>query len=134
MADTVGPDPSAVSKFISTHSHVSPVVMINLLRFRDDADYDGDAHDPCSGRVAFSRYMEAVEPLIQRAGGTTVWSGNVLSPLLAGNGEDWDLVVLVSYPSTEAFQEMAVSDAYQAAVHHRRAALADYRLIPANPF
>lgn len=57
--------------------------------------------------------------------------GNVLAPLVAPPGEHWDDVAIVEYPSFAVFQRMMESSAYQTeAEPHRRAALADWRLIP----
>ncbi len=49
--------------------------------------------------------------------------------LIGPQDKDWHLVVLVRYPSAQAFVEMVASDEYRAVVMHRSAALADSRLI-----
>jgi hypothetical protein len=55
--------------------------------------------------------------------------GRARAALIAPEGESWDEVVLVHYPSRRAFLRMVQSDAYRAIVHHRTAALADSRLV-----
>ena len=58
---------------------------------------------------------------------------NVQLALIAPEHEDWDELLLVHYPSPEAFLEMLADPDYQAATIHRTAALADSRLIACNP-
>ena len=48
--------------------------------------------------------------------------------------EQWDDILLVSYPSKEAFLAMIGDSDYQAAAEHRSAALADSRLIGTTPY
>jgi uncharacterized protein (DUF1330 family) len=107
-----------------------PVVMINLLRFRERAAYAPDAGEtPCSGQEAYGRYSAAVGPLLAGVGGRPIWVGLARQTVIAPAGEAWDQAILVEYPSRKAFFEMVSSPAYQAVVHHRTAALADSRLI-----
>jgi len=107
-----------------------PIVMINLLRFRERADYShGLAGDPCSGREAYDRYGMAVLPLLQGVGGRIRWRGEAKLVVIGPSGESWDEAILVEYPSRSAFVSMVTSDAYQEISGHRTAALADSRLI-----
>ena len=111
----------------------SPIYMVNLLRYRDQADYgESAATAPCSGREAyFQRYVPAFAQVTAGDGIKPFWVGNVLAPLVAPPGEHWDDVAIVEYPNFAVFQRMIESPAYQAeAEPHRRAALADWRLIP----
>ena len=101
-----------------------PVVMLNLLAFRDMAT-DGKR----TGRQAYSDYSEAVAPLLAAAGGRVQWFADAHHALIAPPGEAWDEVLLVEYPSRDAFVGMIQSAAYSAIVHHRTAALRDSRLI-----
>lgn len=107
-----------------------PIVMINLLRWRERAEYPEGASDaPCSGQEAYGRYSDAVMPLLAAVGGRLVWIGLGRATLIAPEGEAWDQAILVEYPSRTAFVEMTTSEAYQAVSRHRTAALADSRLI-----
>ena len=49
--------------------------------------------------------------------------------LIAPEEEEWDDVVLVEYPSRDAFVKMVESAEYQAVSPHRTAGLLDSRLI-----
>ncbi|TWT17171.1 DUF1330 domain-containing protein [Luteimonas wenzhouensis] len=106
-----------------------PVVMLNLLRFRDRAAYD-DPGEACSGREAYRRYSEGSLRAISAVGGRVIFSGRAHASLIAPSDETWDQVFLVRYPSAAAFRTMLSMPEYQASVRHRAAALADSRLVP----
>jgi len=114
-----------------------PVVMINLLRYREQADYGGRTDiEPCSGSEAYRRYMKLAFAFVTGVGGSLVWQGAPKAVLLGSPGERWDLALLVRYPSKAAFLAMVSDPAYQAVAVHRTAALEDSRLIatlPATP-
>jgi len=106
------------------------VVMLNLLRFRDRAAYKPDWGEPeRSGRQAYAEYLHHAVPQIEAIGGRVLWKEKALQSVIAPEGERWDEVLLVEYPSAEAFMAMVRLPAYQAITHHRTAALEDSRLI-----
>ena len=81
-----------------------PVVMINLLCFREQADYAAEAGEPPrTGPEAYGRYSEAVQPLLAKVGGRPIWVGLGRNTLIAPEGERWDQAFLVEYPSKQAF-------------------------------
>lgn len=107
-----------------------PIVMLNLLRFKDEAEYPKNhPHPPCSGAEAYDRYSRALEKYVADAGGEVLSYGKALSPLIAPDGEDWDVMLLVRYPSADAFMWMMSAPGYHEATAHRTAALVDSRLI-----
>jgi uncharacterized protein (DUF1330 family) len=98
----------------------APVVMLNLLAFRPDG-----------GRERYEEYGAAVAPLLEKAGGRIVFFGEPAAVLL---GEDsWDMVVLVEYPTRQAFLDMIGSSEYQAIGHLRTEALTRGELHPIDP-
>lgn len=105
----------------------SPIVMLNLLRFRDVAEY-GDGTQ-VSGKKAYARYSRGVLPLLFEVGGHPLWMGRARAGVIVPDGESWDEVLLVYYPSRHAFMRMVRSEAYQRVMVHRTAGLADSRLI-----
>jgi len=109
-----------------------PIVMLNLLRYKEHADY-GDRTDvaPCSGREAyFQRYAQIIAPLMAADGARLFWAGKVLAYVIAPADELWDDVALVEYPSVAAFRRLIGNPTYQSeAAFHRTAALEDSRLI-----
>jgi uncharacterized protein (DUF1330 family) len=94
--------------------------MLNLLAFQPDG-----------GRERYEEYGAAVAPLLEKAGGRIVFVGAPAAALL-GEGS-WDLVVLVEYPTRQAFLDMIGSAEYQAIAHLRSEALVKGELHPMDP-
>ena len=107
-----------------------PVYMLNMLRFRDQADY-GDKSDvaACTGREAYARYGAGIVEILRKVGGRPVWQGDGQLTFIAPEGEVWDECLLVRYPDVAAFQAMLTNPDYQAQTFHRDAALLDARLV-----
>lgn len=133
MATHVEPTQDAVAAFLR-HGLEGEVVMLNLLRFRDQADYSRSPElapdQPISGRDAYHRYEATTLPLLQAAGGEVVFYADGGAPLIGPGDARWDLVLLVRYPSPEVFLSFTSDPDYLAGVGHRTAALEDSRLLP----
>jgi len=110
------------------------VVMLNLLRFREVADYSATPElapaTAISGEDAYRIYMKHTRPHIEKAGGELVFIGKGGHPLIGPSDEHWDVVLLVRHKSVEAFMTFATNKDYLAGLGHRQAALADSRLLP----
>jgi uncharacterized protein (DUF1330 family) len=110
------------------------VVMLNLLRFRDVADYSAAPHlapkGPITGEQAYRSYMEHTEPFLRASGGSLLFSGRG-GPFLIGPPEErWDAALLVRQRSVADFIAFAQNPEYLAGIGHRQAALEDSRLLP----
>ena len=100
-----------------------PIVMVNLLKFRERAQYpDGrDAH--LSGRDAYQRYGRLFMPLLHGVGGRVVYVGRV-NGLAVGVVESlWDEVALAEYPSRTVFVQLTSTPEYGEIAVHRAAGL-----------
>ena len=89
-----------------------PVVMLNLLRFKPDG-----------GR---ERYLEYVEHFRRKAaphGAELLYVGDGSTTLVAEPGQSWDAVLLVRYPSRQAFCDMVRDPEYGTGTHLRTEAL-----------
>ena len=110
------------------------VVMLNLLKFREIADYSDfpklRPEKPISGREAYQKYIDHTLPFLTASGGSVVFLGEGGSYLIGPEGAGWDLVLLVRQKSLAAFMEFASNEAFQAGMGHRTAALEDSRLLP----
>ena len=127
---TVEPSPERLQGFLAKLDDATRLVMINLLRYRERAQYPaGAGADPCSGREAYGRYAAVALQKVASVGGRIVWMGRVAASVIAPEGEEWHDAVLVEYPSRKAFLAMIALPDYQAAAVHRTAALEDSRLI-----
>ncbi len=104
-----------------------PVVMVNLLRYKRDADGNK------VGAESYATYSELVLPLLSGVGGKPIWAGRVDNIMIADHGHQWDSVIIVEYPSPSAFLQMVTSEEYQAIHHHRVEALEEAGLIATTP-
>ncbi|XGV97637.1 MAG: hypothetical protein ACAF41_01575 [Leptolyngbya sp. BL-A-14] len=131
MQQTVNPTQADFDRIMNAIPPETPVTSLNLLRFRAQAAYPTDAgFDPCTGREAYQRYLEAVKIRVASVGGHVWWVTDVLAKLTAPENEEWDAVVAVSYPSLNAFLSMPrllAKDSHEPV--HRTAALEDARTL-----
>jgi uncharacterized protein (DUF1330 family) len=91
-----------------------PVVMLNLLRFRPDG-----------GRERYAEYLAHFRQTTAAYGAQVVYVGDGSSTLVAEDGQSWDAVLLVRYPSRQAFSDMVRDPAYQTGAHLRTEALTE---------
>ena len=90
-------------------NHEGPVVMVNLMRFRERS-LDGDG----SGWDAYLRYSALTVPMIKARGGTLLWTGDAKAVALGIEaGNTWDYLALVYYPDVAAFIDMMTSKDYE---------------------
>jgi uncharacterized protein (DUF1330 family) len=106
----------------------APVIMVNLLRFKERADGIHGAAG-ITGAEAYGRYAEAAAPHLARVGGRILLATAPQQSVIGPEEAEWDLVVSVEYPSRKAFLAMATDPDYLKIHGHREAALADSRLI-----
>ena len=89
--------------------HQGSIVMVNLMRFHERS-LDGDG----SGWDAYLRYSALTVPMIKARGGTLLWTGNAQAVALGPqDGNVWDYLALVYYPSVAAFIDMMTSADYE---------------------
>ena len=109
--------------------HQGPVVMVNLMRFRERS-LDGDG----SGWDAYLRYSALTVPMIKARGGTLLWTGDAKAVALGRqDGNQWDYLALVYYPSVAAFIDMMTSADYESRCDlHRQNGCAEHVIIATN--
>lgn len=89
----------------------APVLMVNLLKFKAEG-----------GLESYRRYTREVAPLLERVGGAVRYGGTAPANVI-GDGEKpwWDAILIVEYPTPQAFLDMVSTPEY-ARVHEHRAA------------
>ncbi|MEM0982136.1 MAG: DUF1330 domain-containing protein, partial [Cyanobacteria bacterium P01_H01_bin.58] len=111
-----------------------PVTMLNLLRFRDVADYSQSPElmppIPISGVGAFQKYIDHTLPFLEQSGGKLMFLGEGGTYLIGPQEEQWDLVILVRQNSLSDFLAFSSNQVYLRGLGHRTAALEDSRLLP----
>jgi len=91
-----------------------PVVMLNLLRFTPE------------GRERYEQYAAALsDTFLVRYGAEVLYAGDGSTVLAAEPGQEWDAVLLVRYPSREAFSRMVADPDYQQVTHLRSESLVE---------
>jgi hypothetical protein len=69
---TIDARPGALDELRSDVSADGPIALVNLLRFADTAEIDGER---MTGEQAYERYVHAIMPALVRAGGRPVFRG-----------------------------------------------------------
>ena len=86
-----------------------PVVMLNLLRYKDEA-----------GGASYESYVEQMQQFLARVGAELLYVGDCSTLLVGGEDEhSWDALMVARYPSRAAFLEMLRDPEYQAITHLR---------------
>ncbi len=121
--------PTAVNEdFLRSLPDTGPVVMINLVRFRERA-LDGNG----SGWDAYVHYSKADAPLFKKVGGTILWAGHVEGAAFGDfDKARWDWAVLAWFPSRAAWLEMMASPEYAAANVKRENGVEDHVILAAK--
>ena len=100
-----------------------PIYMVNLLKFRDRAEYPDGRETDLTGEQAYMIYGRAVSKLLTNLGGGAMFSATVERLMLGEVEELWDRVAIAVYPSRAAMLEMMQSPEMQDIGSHRAAGL-----------
>lgn len=109
-----------------------PIHMLNLIKFRDLAEYP-EGHDlhgkGLTGREAYAIYLEGFQRVVANDGAAMVWEADMECVVTGPEGE-WDEAFVMGYPDSGVFMAMVKNELYiRDVVPHRTAAVADSRLI-----
>jgi len=91
----------------------APVVMVNLLKFKTHG-----------GLESYLQYVREVAPHLERVGASIRYAGTAPAVVI-GDGERpwWDAILIVEYPTPQAFIDMVTTPEYAKVHEHRAAAL-----------
>lgn len=110
----------------------TPIHMLNLIKYKDLADYPADHPNygkGLSGREAYAIYIATFQAIVAGSGAAMVWEARMECVVTGPEGE-WDEAFVMGYPDAGAFFAMVKDEAYaRDALPHRTAAVADSRLI-----
>lgn len=109
-----------------------PIFMLNLIRFKDEADY-GEGSEFSSkgwtGEQAYAEYSRISSPIARRVGGKVAFAALPQLNLIGPEHEQWDVAFVVSYPNLASFLALVNDPEYAQHAFHRKAAVADSRLV-----
>jgi len=101
-----------------------PIYMLNLLKFKDAAEYEDGRDTDLTGQEAYGIYGVEVAKLLAEVGGAPMFNAHVERLMLGEVEELWDSAAIAMYPSRKAMLEMISSPKYQEVAVHRSAGLA----------
>lgn len=116
-------DPSHIQKMMEKGPD-GPIFMINLLKFKERAEYPNGRETSLTGREAYAIYAEMVAKVLPEFGGRLVLGADTTFLALGQVEELWDEVAIAVYPERSAMIKMSGSEAWQEAGVHRAAGLA----------
>jgi hypothetical protein len=122
VENAVMPQPEQAKAFFFGEEN-GPMVMVNLLKFKDKAEYPDGSNADWTGKQAYLVYGAAVQKCLELVGGRAVFSGDVTGLILGEVEELWDMVALAYYPSPQAMMQMVGLPEYQGIEIHRFAGL-----------
>ena len=99
------PEPEQIQELMKGPED-TPVVMVNLLSFKKDAD---GGNEGMSGQESYMLYGGKMREFVESKGGRFIWSGRVDSMVIGESDADFQVIALVEYPSRKAFIEIASS-------------------------
>ena len=100
-----------------------PIFMVNLLKFKEKAEYEDGRETDLTGREAYMLYGEKVLKLLPKYDGQAVFAGDVTFLALGQADELWDEVAIAMYPNRKALFDMSSSKEWREAAVHRTAGL-----------
>ncbi len=95
----IAPEPEQIEEMLKGPAE-GPVVMVNLLRFKKEADAPDEG---LTGEEAYGRYGAQMVRWVTSQGARLIWSGRVDSMVIGDTDEYFHAVALMEYPSRAEF-------------------------------
>ncbi|MXW00220.1 MAG: DUF1330 domain-containing protein [Holophagales bacterium] len=95
----IAPEPEQIEELLKGPAE-GPVVMVNLLRFKKEADAPDEG---LSGQEAYGRYGAQMVQWVTSQGARLIWSGQVDSMVIGDTDEYFHAIALMEYPSRAEF-------------------------------
>ena len=77
----------------------TPITMINLLKFKEKAEYEDGRDTDLTGEQAYAIYSEEVVGHLKKVGGKVSFGGSINRLMLGEVEELWDKTFIAKYPS-----------------------------------
>tara|TARA_B100000965_G_scaffold374449_1_gene365755 strand:- start:634 stop:1065 length:432 start_codon:yes stop_codon:yes gene_type:complete len=122
VKNAVMPNKSQMEGF-NDQEEDKPIFMVNLLKFKEKAEYPDKRETELTGKEAYAIYGKEVAGHLEKVGGKPIFGANV-ERLMLGEVEDlWDQVAVAMYPSRKAMLKMITDPDYIESAQHRVAGL-----------
>lgn len=123
VTNAVSPSQAQLEGFLDPDAR-GPIYMLNLLSFKEKAEYEDGRETNLSGKEACQIYAAGVAKVITRVGGHIGFGADVERLMLGEVETLWDQVAIAMYPSRAAMLEMIQMPEYAEISVHRTAGLA----------
>ena len=123
VTNSVYPNKAQIEGFLEPGPE-GPICMVNLLKFKPQAEYEDGRATQLTGHEAYELYEQGIKKILQEIGGGIGFEGEVERLALGEVEELWDLVALAVWPSRQVMLEVMQSEAMQEISVHRTAGLA----------
>ena len=126
VENRVFPNREQMKGFFENTDDNDPIYMLNLLKFKEKAEYKDGRETNLTGREAYTIYAEFMDKHLKESGGELVLHTDVKRLAVGKVEELWDDVAIAKWPSRKIMGEnMMPSDPeYLEAYRHREAGLA----------
>jgi uncharacterized protein (DUF1330 family) len=122
VENKVTPNEEQINGFLED-PEIGPISMVNLLKYKEKANYDDGRNTNLSGEEAYGLYAAEVINLVEKYGGEFLFAGKVNRLMLGEVDEMWDSIAIAKYPNRKAMFEMTMDPEYQKIHVHRDAGL-----------
>lgn len=129
--NSVNPTKEQMEGFLEGDSEV-PISMINLLKFKEKAEYEDGRDTNLTGEQAYAIYGQEVVEHLKKVGGELIFGGSINRLMLGEVEELWDKAFIAKYPSKKAMLKMITDPDYLESNKHRIAGLAGQLNIEVN--
>ena len=102
----------------------APIAMLNLLKFKEKAEYEDGRDTDLTGEQAYAIYSVEVVEHLKKVGGKVSFGGSINRLMLGEAEELWDATFIAKYPSKKAMLQMITDPDYLESNKHRVAGLA----------
>ena len=123
VENKVMPNEKQMEEFLE-EGNDEPIFMVNLLKFKEKAEYPDKRETDLSGREAYAIYGVEVVKHLEKVGGKPIFGSDVTRLMLGEVEELWDQVAIAMYPSRKAMLQMISDPDYIESAQHRVAGLA----------
>ena len=112
----VMPNDDQMAEFLEPGND-EPIYMVNLLKFKDKAEYPDKRETDLSGKEAYAIYTKEVQHHLG------IFGAEVKRLMLGEVDELWDSVAIAKYPNRKAMLDMISDPDYIKSAQHRVAGL-----------
>ena len=118
----VMPNDDQMAEFLEPGND-EPIYMVNLLKFKDKAEYPDKRETDLSGKEAYAIYTKEVQNHLAKVGAKGIFGAEVKRLMLGEVDELWDSVAIAKYPNRKAMLDMISDPDYIKSAQHRVAGL-----------